>query len=295
MKNSIPESELILHPDGSVYHLRLHPDNLAENVILVGDPGRVQSVASFFDTIQFEGQHREFKTITGTKEGLQITVLSTGMGPDNIDIVMNELDALVNIDLEKRTILEKRRSLNLFRLGTSGAVQPDLPLNAAVVATHGLGLDGMMYFYQMSPGSDTDPLSNAFVQHADWNSPLPSPYCFEADPLLLSHFKTEPVYLGITATAPGFYGPQGRTLRLPLAYPLMNEKLASFRYNNLQILNYEMETSALYGLGRLLGHRTLSVCLCVANRMNKKINKNYPQAMQKLIHLLLTKIVRFNI
>jgi uridine phosphorylase len=295
MKNSIPESELILHSDGSVYHLRLLPENLAENVILVGDPGRVQSVAAFFDTIEFEGQHREFVTVTGTIEGIRITVLSTGMGPDNIDIVVNELDALVNIDLKNRKIFEKKRSLNLFRLGTSGAVQSDLPQNAVVVATHGLGLDGMMYFYQLDPNSGSGALRNAFVEHANWNSPLPSPYCFEADPSLLSHFKTAAVYQGITATAPGFYGPQGRTLRLPLAFPEMNEKLASFRYKNLQILNYEMETSALYALGYLLGHRTLSVCLCVANRKNKNMNKDYPQAIEKLIHLLLKKIVTFNI
>ncbi len=286
----ISESELVLNPDGTVYHLKISPENLAENVVLVGDPGRVKLLSSYFDKIEFQGQNREFTVHTGIFRQCRITVMSTGMGTDNMDIVLNELDALVNIDLASRHIKKERRSLRLFRLGTSGSLQPDLPLNAVVVSSHGLGLDGMMWFYDFHESPRCQSIREAFLDHAHWGSGLPAPYVVEADQELAAIITGQDVYRGITATAPGFYGPQGRKLRLSVAYPNINEYLQSFEYEGLRILNYEMETSALYGLSRMLGHLAATVCLSIANRSIRAVNKDYHPAMEKLALRLLEGI-----
>lgn len=287
----ISDSELILNPDGSVYHLKIHPADLADHIILVGDPARVHQISGLFDSMVFQGQNREFVIHTGFFQGKKITAMSTGMGTDNIDIVLNELDALVNIDLEKRMIKKKLKSLKLFRLGTSGSVQSDLPMNAVVVSAFGIGFDGMLYFYDFMKDHGTLPIRQSFLDHMQWGVPLPNPYVAAADSKLLKLLDGPGVYQGITATAPGFYGPQGRSLRLPLAFPEINEKLQTFRYNKLKILNYEMETSALYGLSRMLGHQAITVCLSIANRQNKVVSQDYHPAMEKLIHWLLARIV----
>lgn len=285
------ESELILNPDGSVYHLKIRPDQLADNVILVGDPGRVEMISDFFDNVEFKGQNREFIVHTGTMQGMRITAMSTGMGTDNIDIVMNELDALVNIDLENRILKSQHKSLNLIRLGTSGSLQPDLPLNSVVVSDFGIGFDGMLYYYDFDESITHQNMRKTFQEHTQWNSKLPHPYIFSASQKLNKHFNDDHVFKGITVTAPGFYGPQGRILRLSLAFPDMNEKLQTFRYKNNRILNYEMETSALYGLSQLLGHHAQTVCLAIANRKRRAVNKDYHAAMQMLIQWILKKIV----
>jgi uridine phosphorylase len=281
---SIPESELVLNPDGSVYHLKIRPDNLAEKVILVGDPGRVSMIS-----IEFKSQNREIVTHTGSYAGKRITVLSTGMGTDNIDIVLNELDALVNIDLKTRTINPQKKSLKIIRIGTSGGLQPDLPVNSFVVSNYGLGFDGLIHYYAKNSSVIDAGLTNSFIQYFDWKGPLPKPYCVQANSELLELFKGKNFYNGITATASGFYGPQGRILRLGLAFPDFNRKLRDFAYLNYKILNFEMETSALYALGKMLGHKTLTVCVAIANRENKVYAGNYKDAMKDLIEILLSK------
>ena len=286
----IGESELILNPSGSVYHLNLLPENLASHIILVGDPDRVAVISSFFDSIEYKGQNREMCTHTGMYKNKRITALSTGMGTDNIDIVLNELDALVNIDLKTRTIKSEHQSLNLIRLGTSGAIQQDIPLNSFIISEYGCGFDGMLYYYDFDPAISSKPIKDAFVKHTDWNTKLPTPYVVKASEKLMNLFADADVYKGITVTAPGFYGPQGRRLRIPLAYPNINDLLESFEYDGNRILNYEMETSALYGLGKILGHETMTVCVAIANRHKKVYNHNYPIAVEKLIHIVLDKI-----
>ncbi len=287
---TIPESELVLNTDGSVYHLKICPENLADRIILVGDPGRVELISSFFDNIEFKGQNREIVTHTGSFSGKRITVLSTGMGTDNIDIVMNELDALVNIDLKTRTIKPNKKSLKIIRIGTSGGIQPDLPINSFVVSDYGLGFDGLIHYYANNKSVIENDLTNAFMHYFDWKGPLPEPYCIAANTDLVNLFNGDNFYHGITATASGFYGPQGRKLRLDLAFPDFNKKLKDFSYLKYKILNFEMETSALYALGKMLGHRTLTVCVAIANRENKVYAKNYKDAMTDLIQMLLSKI-----
>lgn len=287
---TIPESELVLNPDGSVYHLKIKPENLADNVILVGDPGRVKMISDYFDNIEFMGQNREIVTHTGTYNGKRITVLSTGMGTDNIDIVLNELDALVNINLETRTINPEKKSLKIIRIGTSGGLQPDLPINSFVVSNYGLGFDGLIHYYANNSPVIESELIHSFEKYFDWKGPLPKPYCIAASSELVELFKGDNFFNGITATASGFYGPQGRKLRLDLAFPDFNQKLKGFTYKDYKILNFEMETSALYALGKMLGHKTLTVCVAIANRENKVYAKNYKDAMAELIKLLLTKI-----
>lgn len=287
----IQESELILNPDGSVYHLKIKPKDLAKNVILVGDPERVKMLSDQFDEIDFKGQNREFIIHTGTYKNKRITAMSTGMGTDNIDIVVNELDALVNIDLKSRTIKEEHQSLNLFRLGTSGSLQPDLPLNQVVVSDFGLGFDGMLYYYQFSEKPEFLEMQNAFLQHTSWNTNFPKPYFFASSVKLRRLLEDPNIVSGITVTAPGFYGPQGRQLRLPLADPAMNEKLQSFRFKDLRIINYEMETSALFGLSNLLGHRAITVCLAIANRKARAVQQDHHTAMFNLTTWLLDKIM----
>jgi uridine phosphorylase len=287
--SQFPETELILTPEGRVYHINLLGEDIADDVIVVGDQGRVAQISSYFSKIDFKTEHREFITHTGWYNGKRITVLSTGIGTDNIDIVMNELDAAVNIDPKTRTLNSKLRSLNIIRLGTSGALQQEIPVNGLVVSTHGLGFDGLLNYYANFKSINEDAISEAFMKHSNWDSNLPFPYCVKASDKLLSKFN-EGFYSGITATAPGFYGPQGRQIRLKAAKPNLNELLTDFNFDNKKISNFEMETSALYGLGKLLGHECLTVCVIIANRVRKEFTSDYKKSVEVLIESCLSKI-----
>ncbi len=287
----IQNSELILHPDGKIYHLKILPENLADTIVLVGDPGRVEVVSSFFDTIEFKGQNREICTHTGTLNNKRLTVLSTGMGTDNIDIVLNELDALVNIDLRERKPKDTHTSLNIIRLGTSGALQADIPLNSFVMSDYGLGIDGLLNFYHGKDDVIDHKLTEAFVKQMNWPDSFAKPYAVPASEKLKQMMGKGFVH-GITATAPGFYGPQGRVLRLGLSYPNINENLNKFNFGDNRIVNFEMETSALYGLGKMLGHETLTICVAIANRFSHEYNKDYKSAIVELIKLVLNQISR---
>ncbi|MCD4697562.1 MAG: nucleoside phosphorylase [Bacteroidales bacterium] len=287
----IQDSELILNANGTIYHLNLHPENIAGTIILVGDPQRVEKISKLFDHVEFMGQNREICTHTGFYKNRRLSVVSTGMGTDNIDIVVNELDALVNIDLNTRTIKPGHTSLNLIRLGTSGAIQPDLPLNAFILSEYGFGLDGLLHFYNVDEGIVETGLTKQVLEYFSWDYNVAKPYIIAADNGLLNLFDDKNIYRGITVTAPGFYGPQGRQLRIPLASPEFNKQLKEFRWQNKRILNYEMETSALYALSKILGHKALTVCLAIANRERREINQNYHSAIDDLIRLVLDKIV----
>lgn len=289
MIKKIKESELVLNPDGSVYHLKLRPENIGNDIIIVGDPGRVPNVSRYFDKIDFIVQNREFVTHTGMVGNKRITALSTGIGTDNIDIVINELDAAVNIDLEKRTLKEEHTCLNIIRLGTSGTLQDDIPVDSFVMSTHGLGFDGLLNFYDTSSLGPEDGLIDAFIRHTGWDDKLPRPYIFPCSVSLESKVG-EGLYKGITATASGFYGPQGRELRLRPLMPDLNEKISSFRFNNLRITNFEMETSALFGLGALLGHETLTICAIIANRVSLEFSKNYQKSVDAMIRMVLERL-----
>lgn len=285
----IGESELILNPDGSIYHLKLRPSELADNIIVVGDPGRVPSISKYFDRIETERQNREIVTHTGYIGNKRVTVLSTGMGTDNIDIVFNELDALANIDLEQREARPVHKSLNIVRLGTSGALQAGIPVDSVVASTHGIGLDGMLYYYQGLANVMERDITEAFITQTGWPAFFPRPYAVACSPLLLAHFARE-FHQGMTATAPGFYGPQGRVLRLATTHPDINGAIGSFNFNGHQIANFEMETSALYGLSKMLGHNALTVCAIVANRVDKTFSKDYHPAIESLIKHVLEKM-----
>ncbi len=284
-----PETELILTPDKRVYHLNLKGEDIADNVIVVGDQNRVSFISNYFDKIDFKTSHREFITHTGIYSGKRITVLSTGIGTDNIDIVLNELDAAVNIDLETRTLKEKHRSLNIFRLGTSGSLQTDVPVDGLVASSYGLGLDGLLNFYEEWRSINENEISEAFIKHSAWQNNLAYPYCVAASAQLLNLFK-KTTFAGITATAPGFYGPQGRQIRLKASMTQLNELLTSFNLNGLRITNFEMETSALYGLGKLLNHNCLTICVIIANRVRKEFTKDYKKSEKFLIESCLNKI-----
>ncbi|MFZ4463574.1 MAG: nucleoside phosphorylase [Bacteroidales bacterium] len=287
----IPDSQLVLHTDGSVYHLRLFPHQIADSIILVGDPGRVKDVSRLFDDIEFQMANREIVTHTGTYKGKRITVLSTGMGTDNIDIVINELDALANINLKTREIYPEHRKLNLVRLGTSGALQPEIEVGTSFVAAeYALGLDGLLHFYGGSEKVIEQGMTDAFVKHMNWSPNLPGPYVVKASEGLLNKVGRG-YYHGVTATSPGFYGPQGRSLRLALADLTMNKKIESFSYNGLKINNFEMESSALYGLSRMLGHEALTICLVIANRVTEKFAGDYHAYMDLLIQTTLDRLV----
>ncbi len=286
---SIAESELVLNNDGSIYHLKLHPEEIARDIIVVGDPGRVPSISAYFDRIEVQRQNREIVTHTGYIGSKRLTVLSTGMGTDNIDIVLNELDALVNIDLKNRTILSNHTSLNIIRLGTSGALQPDIPVDSTVMSTHGIGIDGMLYYYSSLKDIYDREMTDAFIQQSNWDANFPRPYAVAASEKLLNLFSSGHLS-GITATAPGFYGPQGRKLRLETTHPDLNEAISGFRYNGQRIVNFEMETSALYGLGKMLGHETLTICAIIANRVIKKYSSDYKITVKKLIEQVLEKL-----
>jgi uridine phosphorylase len=282
----IEESELIVNPDGSIYHLHILPEQLADDIIVVGDPQRVEVISSYFDTIECKVHNREFVTHTGTLNGKRLTVLATGIGTDNIDIVMNELDAVVNIDLKTRQVKNTKKSLNIVRLGTSGALQKDIPVDSFVFSSYGLGLDGLLNFYQDRDKVIDQKMTDAFVEYADWHKDLSRPYIVSASKSLEDKIS-QGMYKGITATAPGFYGPQGRELRLALSQPQLNKVLENFNYNNHVITNFEMETSAIYGLGSILGHQTATVCAIIANRYNKTYSADYKKTVVKLIEVLL--------
>ncbi|WP_282136868.1 nucleoside phosphorylase [Seonamhaeicola maritimus] len=286
----IKESELILNPDGSVYHLNLKPENIADTVILVGDQNRVERISKHFDSIEFQTQKREFKTHTGYYKGMRISVLSTGIGPDNIDIVVNELDALVNIDLESRKPKENLKSLNIIRVGTSGSLQKDIPVDSFVLSQYGLDLNGMLHFYQIDSIKNPD-VEEAFIKQTNWSKNKATPIVIENSPKLEKILESDGVFKGMTATAGGFYGPQGRVLRLPVQNPDLNHNMDTFNFKGLRVTNLEMETSAIYGLSKLLGHNAVSLNAIIANRATGNFSENPGKAVDDLILYTLNKIV----
>ena len=284
----IPSSELPLQPNGAIYHIGIHPKNLSDKIILVGDPGRVATISAKFDTLEFTHSHRELTTHTGYYKNKRISVVSTGMGTDNIDIVLTELDALANVDLQKMEANSQHKTLTMVRIGTCGAIQKDIPVGSYIAAKQGFGLDGLLQFYKHNSNRYED-LVARFIAFSGWNERLPYPYSYPADPTLLNTIAFDMVQ-GITASAPGFFGPQGRHVRAPLAFPYLNEKIESFEYQGDKITNLEMECSAIYGLGNLLGHKTLTVCLAIANRVTHQFLKEYNEPMDKLITTVLERI-----
>jgi uridine phosphorylase len=286
----IQSSELILNPDGSVYHLNLLPEHIAHDIIFVGDQNRVEKITQFFDSIDFSTQKREFKTQTGLLKGKRITVMSTGIGPDNIDIVMNELDALVNIDLKTRTPKEKLTSLNIIRIGTSGSLQADIPVDSFVMAQFGLGLDNMLRSYLIDDISEIK-MEDAFIKHTNWDLKKGRPYVISCSEKLEKRLESNRIFKGITGTAGGFYGPQGRVLRLDIQDESLNSKMDSFNYNGTRMTNLEMETSAIYGLGKLLGHHCLSLNAIIANRASGTFSEDPYKAVDELIAYALKKLV----
>ena len=285
----IGASELIINSDDSVFHLHLKPEELADTVILVGDPGRVELVSSFFDRVEVRKASREFVSATGTYKGTRMTVLSTGIGCDNLDIVMTELDALVNIDFSSRQVKKNLRSLRILRIGTSGAIQPDIPVGSYVFSHISVGADGLMNWYAGRDEISYKEMEEAFMAATGWDSHLPAPYFVGASQELIDLFADVTVK-GVTISAPGFYGPQGRVLRLPLAMPDMMEKFEQFRFGDYRITNFEMEGSALAGMARKLGHRGGTVCCIIANRYHKGAEPDYKQLVEKLVVLALDKL-----
>ena len=292
MKQYFPPSELIINADGSVFHLHVRPEWLADKVILVGDPGRVALVAGHFDTREHEVQSREFHTVTGTCRGKRITVVSTGIGCDNIDIVVNELDALANIDFQTRETKPQLRQLELVRIGTCGGLQPYTPVGTYVCSQKSIGFDGLLNFYAGRNAVCDLPMERAFLNHMGWTGNLcaPAPYVVDADEELVERIAGQDMVRGITVAAGGFFGPQGRQLRIPLADPHQNEKIETFEYNGLHITNFEMESSALAGLARLLGHRATTVCMVIANRLAHEANTGYKNSIDHLIETVLERI-----
>lgn len=289
MKHFEP-SELIINTDGSVFHLHITPEQLAQKVILVGDPGRVDLVASHFTNIEFNIQSREFHTITGTNKGKRITVLSTGIGCDNIDIVINELDALTNIDFNTRTEKKRLHSLEIVRIGTCGGLQLNSPVGSFVVSAKSIGFDGLLNFYAGRNEVCDLAFEKAFTEHMNWNPQLGAPYVIDADHELTDRIAQTDMVRGVTVACGGFYGPQGRELRIPLADPTQNQKLVDFEYDGWKITNFEMESSALAGLCRLLGHHATTCCLVAANRLIKEANPNYKNTIDNLIKTVLDRI-----
>lgn len=285
--NIIAETELILTPENKIYHLNLSKEEIANNILLVGDPARVNLISSKFDKIEYKIQNREFVTHTGILNGKRISAISTGIGTDNIDIVINELDALANINFESRSVNTKKKSLNLIRLGTSGALQQNIKVDSFLASSFALGFDNVAHFYSNTEVIEKE-MSKSYANHANWPKELSLPYIVKASENLLSLFSDLPS--GITATAPGFYGPQGRTLRLNPSITDLHEKIGSFMFNNHYVANFEMETSALYYLGQTLGHNTLTICAIIGNRPNKQYSKNYKKTVEEMIDLVLNKI-----
>ena len=280
----IKSSELITNEDGSVFHLHLHPGDLADQIILVGDPSRVEMITSYFDHIEIKKSDREFHTTTG---------LYKGIGPDNIDIVMNELDALVNIDLQTKEIKPEKKRLNIVRIGTSGSVQADVPVHSFVISEMSLGIDGVLRFYRDNETVCDTAFEDAFIKECHWTPLAARPYVVKASPELVSKLHTEGVTVkGVTLTANGFYGPQGRVLRLPIEMPTVNDEIARFHFNGHKIVNYEMESAAIAGLSALMGHHATTICLIIANRANGDASSNYKPYMKKLVEYTLDSLAR---
>ncbi|MBT8244577.1 MAG: nucleoside phosphorylase [Winogradskyella sp.] len=286
----IKDSELILNPDGSVYHLNLKPEHISDTIIFVGDQDRVSKITKHFESIEFETQKREFKTQTGYYKDRRISVISTGIGPDNIDIVLNELDALVNIDLNTRKPKENLTSLNIIRIGTSGSLHADIPVDSFVMSSHGLDVNGMLHFYQIS-GICNPEIEDVFIKHTNWDKNKARPIIINNSKYLERYFESDKIHKGMTGTAGGFYGPQGRVLRLPLQDASLNSKLDSFSYKDFRITNFEMETSVIYGLSKLLGHEALSLNAIIANRADGTFSKEPKKTVEKLIIYALERIV----
>lgn len=286
----IQSSELIINADGSIFHLHLKPEQIADTILLVGDPDRVKLIGKLLTNIEFEVQNREFVSTTGQYNGKRLTVVSTGIGTDNIDIVVNELDALANIDLVSREIKPVHRSLNFIRIGTSGGLQDYLPVNSFVISRKAIGFDGLLNFYARRDAVSDLPFEQAFRQHTEWGKQLTSPYVVNCSEKLFSKVNGPNILSGVTISAPGFYGPQGRVLRLPLADALLNEKIESFEFEGQKITNFEMECSAIYGLSKLLDHEALTICLIIANRVKKNVRANYHESMETLIIFVLESI-----
>lgn len=285
----IKSSELILNPDGSVYHINLLPEQIAHDIIFVGDQNRVEKITKHFDSIEFTTQKREFKTQTGIYKGKRISVMSTGIGPDNIDIVMNELDALVNIDLKTRTIKENHTALNIVRIGTSGSLQADIPVDSFVMSAYGLGLDNMLRSYLIDTVSEKD-IEEAFINQTNWDLRKGRPYVIKSSEMLAKKIESHQIHKGFTGTAGGFYGPQGRVLRLEIQDPALNQKMDAFNFNGIRMTNLEMETAAIYGLGKLLGHECLSLNAIIANRANGTFSEDPYKAVDALIEYALDKL-----
>lgn len=291
--STIKSSELITNDDGSIFHLHLLPEDLADTVILVGDPGRVETISAYFDTIELKKSNREFYTVTGRYNNRRLSVISTGIGPDNIDIVINELDALVNIDLKTKEIKPDKHSLNIVRIGTSGSVQADIPVDSFVISEKSIGCDGVIRFYGDNQSVCDRDFEEAFIRHCQWAADAARPYVVNASASLVERLHTAGQTIkGVTLTAVGFYGPQGRILRLPLAMPGINDRITEFRYQNYKVTNYEMESAAITGLCNLLGHHAATICLIIANRMTGDASADYHGYMKKLIEYTLTQLTR---
>ena len=286
----IKSSELILNPDGSVYHLNLKPEHIAHDIIFVGDPDRVSKITQHFESIKFSTQKREFKTTTGSYKGKRLTVQSTGIGSDNIDIVMNELDALVNIDLKTREIKKTHTSLNIVRIGTSGSLQADISVDSWVMSKYAIGLDNMLRSYLIEEHSDSE-LENAFISQTNWDIRKGRPTVVSCNEFLENKIYSDKFHKGFTGTAGGFYGPQGRVVRLNIQDPELNNKMDTFNYNGIRMTNLEMETSAIYGLGKLLGHNCLSLNAIIANRAVGEFSSNPEKTVNELIAYTLDKLV----
>lgn len=285
-----PPSELIVNADGSIFHLHVKPEQLADKVLLVGDPGRVANVAKHFESVECEIANREFKTITGSYKGKRITVISTGIGTDNIDIVVNELDALANINLTTRHEHPEFRQLTIVRIGTSGGMQPDLPLGCFLISEKSIGFDGMLNFYEGRDAVSDLEFEASMKEQLNWNPQLAAPYVVDADPGLVEQIGKDDMIRGVTISANGFYGPQGRVLRIGLADPQLNDKIEAFRFKHYKITNYEMEGSAIAGLSKMMGHKAMTVCCVIANRRVEAANTNYQPYIEELIVKVLDRI-----
>lgn len=286
----IESSELLINPDGTIFHLHLHPEQLADKIIMVGDPGRVPMVAKHFDTKDFDVQSREFRTIGGTKNGEKVMCVSHGIGPDNMDIVVNELDALANIDFATGTVKERHRILTMVRIGTSGALQPEIPLGAYVIAGRSIGFDGVLNYYAGCREVTDIEFEEKLKADTDWDPRWAAPYVVPSDPGLIERIGKGEMIEGITISAVGFYGPQGRELRLPLSRPKLNESIEKFEFHGAKITNYEMESAPLEGLSLLLGHNAMTVCLIIANRYNLDATPDYKAAMERLVSTVVERI-----
>jgi len=286
----IEESELIINPDGSIFHLHLKPGEIAENIILVGDPGRVEMITSFFDKVDVRRTNREFVSCTGWYNDKRISVVATGIGTDNIDIVLNELDALVNVDFETRMVKSELTQLNFVRIGTSGSLQEDIPVDSWLLSEKAIGFDGLLNFYANRNDVAEAGFEQAFKEALDWNPQLPSPYVMNAGDELIKKLDGPQVVKGVTISAPGFYGPQGRVIRLGLADANINDKINHFRYDGQRVTNYEMECSAIYGLSALMGHRAATVCVIIANRLAGTYSKDYKSVVKELVQYVLKQL-----